>query len=184
MAKGYSKQKRTCPYCGKVSWTGQIGVHIRYVHETDDQARFWPKVQKGEGCWLWTAVVNSDGYGHFRKQHGGEVYAHRFSYEIHHGPIPEGMHVLHSCDNTRCVNPAHLSLGTHSENMADMKAKGRHTHGAKNKWAKLTTEQVREIKANPPRLGHGGDVQAYAERYGVRGSAIRAIVQKRSWVHT
>lgn len=91
--------------------------------------RFWAKVDKRglEECWLWTASLFRLGYGQFRAGPGQKrnVLAHRFSYEVAHGPIPVGLCVMHTCDNRRCVNPAHLRLGTHTDNMRDCAAKGR-----------------------------------------------------------
>lgn len=94
--------------------------------------RFWKKVQKhDDGCWLWTAGTDGKGYGQFRIRLGLKTKAHRFSYELAHGPIPkadEGYHgwcVLHRCDNPACVRPEHLMLGTHQDNMRDMWQKGR-----------------------------------------------------------
>lgn len=91
-------------------------------------ARFWSKVQKSDGCWLWTGPVKSRAhpYGRFwvspERKH---VKAHRIAWELEHGTIPEKLHVLHRCDNPRCVRPDHLWLGTHRQNMQDMAAKGR-----------------------------------------------------------
>jgi len=82
------------------------------------------RVQQTEaGCWEWQGVMHHSGYGCF-KDKGKFAYTHRASYEAFHGPI-NGLYVCHRCDNPRCIHPDHLFLGTHEENMADMKAKGR-----------------------------------------------------------
>lgn len=80
--------------------------------------RFLAKVVPSGSCWLWTASANFRGYGWFRVD-GKTVKSHRMSWAIHHGPIPRGLYVLHSCDTPACVNPAHLRLGTHQDNMRD-----------------------------------------------------------------
>lgn len=93
--------------------------------------RFWSKVEKTDGCWLWTAYLDERGYGTFGYK-GKVHYAHRVSYELTKGPIPIGLHILHSCDNPACVNPAHLRTGTHTDNMRDKVERGR-DHNAKKK---------------------------------------------------
>lgn len=97
------------------------------------EERFWPKVDKSPGhgpngdCWVWTASVNKKyGYGNFC---GPEVRAHRMAYVLSKGEIPEGLIVMHSCDNRRCCNPSHLSVGTPKDNTQDMVRKGRHISG-------------------------------------------------------
>lgn len=88
--------------------------------------RFWEKVEKTEGCWLWTAANGGPGkYGQFAIHAHYHEGAHRVSYVLNVGPIPEGMGVLHRCDVPLCVRPDHLFLGTAADNIADMLAKGR-----------------------------------------------------------
>jgi len=88
--------------------------------------KFWARVQKTDGCWLFAgAPCNRAGHKHLLVSRGQRAYAHRFSYELHHGPIPGGMVVMHSCDVPACVNPAHLSIGTQRDNVRDSVAKGR-----------------------------------------------------------
>lgn len=91
------------------------------------EERFWAKVEKTDGCWIWSGATNKSGpfgYGQFRIP-GNRVPAHRVAWEMIHGPVPEGLWVLHDCDMPKCVNPSHLFLGTAKDNAADMIAKGR-----------------------------------------------------------
>jgi hypothetical protein len=145
--------------------------------------RFWAAVQKTESCWLWTGKKCPDGYGnmvHQRKVWG----THRVSWLLHNGAIPDGMCVLHRCDNPPCVNPAHLFLGTHRENIADCVAKGRNStagfRGERHHRARVGVADVIEIR----RLATTGvSLNAVARQYGVTDSSIRHIVHRRSWRH-
>ena len=109
--------------------------------------RFEQKVRRTEGCWLWAGALgggNGDGrYGQI-KHEGKVLRAHRVSYELHRASIPVGLHVLHECDNPRCVNPSHLRLGTHLDNMRDMYSKGRRVAAAGERCGstKLTTPSL------------------------------------------
>lgn len=93
--------------------------------EKSQQAAFWAKAHRTRtGCWPWHGKMHPDGYGQTGIA-GLPRFAHRASWVLSFGPIPAGLVVMHSCDNRRCVNPAHLSLGTHSENARDRMVKGR-----------------------------------------------------------
>ena len=87
------------------------------------QSKFKALVQRSPECWLWMSRTDRDGYG--RIYFDGQLLAHRVAYSLWIGPIAPGLCVLHTCDNRRCVNPAHLELGSQRANLADMYAKGR-----------------------------------------------------------
>lgn len=87
--------------------------------------RFWAKVNKTDSCWLWTANTSPQGYGSWGCNKRS-LRAHRVAYYLHNGPIAAGLSVCHRCDTPACVNPAHLFLGTHTDNMRDSLKKGRH----------------------------------------------------------
>lgn len=115
--------------------------------------RFWPKVNKTETCWLWTAAKHEFGYGVIGcpDRKGKNLKAHRVSYYLHYGPIPFGMSVLHRCDVPQCVNPYHLFLGTQRDNVDDMIDKGRfgaigNGKGENSPNSKLTWDQVTQIR--------------------------------------
>ncbi|HEU4986833.1 MAG TPA: HNH endonuclease [Rhizobiaceae bacterium] len=134
-------------------------------------------------CWEWQRAHNGQGYGRLTVN-GRQVYAHRLSFELAGGVIPDGLDVLHECDNPRCINPEHLSVGTRSKNMADCHARGRsripspRLKGEANGAAKLTIDQVRQIRE---RLARGSTQRRLAERFGVSQSAISKIARGASW---
>lgn len=145
--------------------------------------RFWGKVRKEDGCWLWVGRITSWGYGHF-VINGKDTYAHRFSWELHNGPIPDGLCVLHNCpggDNPRCVRPSHLLLGTHAENMADRNSKSRQARGEAFPQHKLTSAAVCRIRA---RHARGEATQKeLATKHGVSPSVVSRIVRGKKWRH-
>ncbi len=131
-----------------------------------------------KGCWrIVSHAPNSSGY--VQLERGGKVEpAHRVSYRTFIGGIPEGLRVLHKCDVRDCINPKHLFLGTNSDNSRDMTSKGRQARGQKNGRAKLTKNQVLEIRANE-RLTR----KELANKYGVSQSNIDYILTGQSWKH-
>lgn len=158
--------------------------HLHLLKEGDD-ARFWSKVSVSEGCWEWLGSLSGGGYGQFYLQHNkrtANVKAHRISWALSNGQDPEDLFVLHTCDNRRCVNPAHLFLGTHQDNMEDRNRKGRQARqrGEACGTAKLTTSQVREIRN---RQGAGESQRSLAKEYGVGQQTISRIVNRRRWAH-
>lgn len=110
--------------------------------------RFWEKVDKRgpNECWLWRGAIGRHGYGNLGSGTGRTLRAHRFSYELAHGAIPNGLVICHRCDEPRCVNPTHLFAASQSSNLQDMANKGRSTRGERSPAAKLDGEAVLTIR--------------------------------------
>ena len=145
--------------------------------------RFWAKVAKrdGEACWLWLAG-NKGGYGLLRRpgRNSPQVYAHRLSWEIHHGPIPRGILVCHRCDNPPCVNPAHLFLGTSRENMMDASRKGRTAVGERSPRAKFTNAVVLDIRRRHRSGQRPNDI---ARALDIPRRSLDPIIYGKTWRH-
>lgn len=145
---------------------------IRGNGDTPEE-RFWFNVRKSNGCWLWAGCTNGR-YGNMTiKQRGWK--SHRYSYFLHNGKIPKGKEICHKCDNTLCVNPSHLFAATHSENMQDMVGKDRASHGESHTNAKLTGEDVLEIRKST------ATYKELARIYNVHDSHICRIKNKERW---
>lgn len=156
------------------------------------EERFWSKVDKaGKApehrpemgkCWVWLGFRDPDGYGHL-KWGGRSPGAHRISWWLHNGPIPdETPHVLHHCDNPSCVRPSHLWLGTDADNVRDRQSKGRGrgASGERNRNASLRESDVIEIR----RQVEAGEKQvSMARRYRVSQVAIHLICRRKTWRH-
>lgn len=136
-------------------------------------ARFWSRVEKTEGCWLWTAGTVRSGYGALfcGGRDGQMIRTHRFSWLLHFGPIPDGLLVCHRCDVRRCVRPDHLFLGTQAENMTDKVIKGR-------AGRKLNPQSVREIR---DRLRAGESQVAVAKSFSVDPALVWRIGNGKQW---
>jgi len=142
--------------------------------------RFWSKVDKRgpDECWEWKPTLNTDRYCTFSIQ-GRSYKAHRIAYQLAIGDIPSGLCVCHSCDNPVCVNPAHLWLGTHAENMADMMRKGRQKTWDKDPNTKLTPDDVRAIHRSYRR----GlvSMREVGERFGIAARTVSNILSGHEW---
>lgn len=172
------------------TWKG----HHRPRPKTDPATRFWAKVSRQDGCWEWSSGVSKDGYGVFGLRAGRNERAHRMAWLLTKGPIPKGLLVCHICDNRLCVNPDHLFLGRHIDNMKDMVAKRRSALGDQNasrlyperrprgtqhKEAKLTEEQVRSIRERAPYTKQ----TVLAASFGVSRALIQKILRRALWAH-
>lgn len=139
--------------------------------------------KREDGCWEWCGALHH-GYGWINDKNGDGKWkpttAHRVAWESANGPIPRGMYVLHRCDNRRCVNPEHLFLGTHLENLADMRQKGRGAKGEMVGGVKLSERDVITIRH---RYSGGESQRHLASEFGVHQSTVSLLVSKRNWAH-
>ncbi len=141
------------------------------------EARFWPKVERHgpDECWPWIGARNGAGYGHLGagRQGEGTLAAHRVAFTLSLGPIPDGLCVLHRCDNPPCCNPAHLFLGTNGDNSRDMATKGRAHQGSKLR--------VEDIVAIRERVARGERQAALARDYGISAATVCELVGRKIW---
>lgn len=144
--------------------------------------RWAEKVLIGDGCWEWAAAKFRRGYGCIWEggAYGRTLSAHRVAYRLFVGEIPDGMCVLHKCDNRGCVKPSHLFLGNQTDNMRDMSAKGRggRSRGEVNGVSRLTRGDVADIRR---RLKLGETQKSVAAAYGVAKNTISSVHLRRNW---
>ncbi len=165
----------------------------RHYHRGTPAQRFWARVIQGataDECWDWKgSKLRDTGYGRLGIAGKRVDLAHRFSWELHFGDIPDGACVLHSCDNPPCSNPRHLFLGTRADNYADMRRKGRENRAGyfsserfareRHPRAKITREDAEAIR-DLYRPRHT-TCKELASRYGISEHTVRAIVAGRLW---
>lgn len=157
-----------------------VGVYPRTHRPPAD--RLWAKVERTDGCWNWAGRTDGGGYGlmWIGGRGGRWVRTHRLSWELHFGPIPGGLYILHRCDNPRCVRPDHLFTGTIRDNTLDMFAKGRANTvwGERHPSTHLSNTDVLGIR----RAVAGGEQQtAVARRYGITKLVVSRIVRRVTW---
>jgi len=159
-------------------------MEIKVTPELNEKFDERYEIVSESGCWIWTGWQVGKRYGKFwmkvPSSKGKHVLAHRYSYTRFHGQIPSDKHVCHRCDVPLCVNPDHLWLGTHQDNMADMAAKNRHSPakaGAQNHSAKLTDDEVVAI------FFASGTHKEIAAPYGIDASSVGRIKNGTNWSH-
>lgn len=149
---------------------------VSYLPRVKERFFAWVDQRAPDECWEWKGPRAFDGLAYGRFSYSDhKAQAHRFAWVFANGPIPKGAHVLHSCDNPPCCNPAHLRIGTRAENMAEMAAKDRSAHGVKNGSHKLVPDQVRAIRADCRAQ------RVIAADYGVTQNVVGRIKRREIW---
>jgi hypothetical protein len=149
------------------------------MNTIDYNDRFWKHVDKNI-CWIWTRARSQAGYGILTINYE-VLYAHRLSWEFVNGDIPDGMVIMHNCDNPACVNPEHLQLGTQKDNLQDMWKKNRGSCGENHICAKITNEDVYKIR----RLSENENLtrKEIGNMFGLSRQAVTDIIYRRTWKH-
>lgn len=194
------EQRRATATVGAVRWRGtrkgdsEMRIKSTPTIEGQRLTFFWSQVEKTETCWLWRGRIHKNGYGAMWVG-DSRHYAHRLSFALHRGGVPEGAVVCHSCDVRNCVRPDHLWAGTQSDNLRDAVAKERGAtgdrapsrrfpalyRGERNAAAKLTTEAVRDIRQR--RAAKTATLETLAAEYGVGIAQISRVAHGLRWQH-
>jgi hypothetical protein len=161
------------------------------IHSDRLRARFRAKVQEGpdDECWPWIGARTKGGYGVMSGERRGDspLRGHRVAYELHYGPIPDGLHVRHRCDNPPCCNPAHLVVGTNADNVADKVERGRQSRtalrGGSNPAANVNERVVAEIRRLLVERDDRTTRKIVRVRYGISTSALYLIRSGKTWRH-
>jgi hypothetical protein len=156
---------------------------------TPPEVRFMTKIDTTDPdkCWVWQDRLDKDGYGFIGRggKYGGQVRAHRFSYQMHYGVDPGELFVCHKCDNPSCVNPHHLFLGDYSANNKDSYSKGRNPNpirrGEDSQQSRLTEDDVRTLRHRY--ATEQVTQQKLAEEYGISQVAVGCIIRRKTWSH-
>jgi len=174
------KKPRTFVFCSREC---KAAHQVRGGFTTEDVDRFWSKVLRrgADDCWEWQAATHKSGYGKvWWPGHKYAIQAHRVAFFLAHGYFPKAM-VRHTCDNRPCCNPAHLVEGTQLDNMRDAAKRDRSAYGSRNGQAKLTEDDVREIRrvfvVGHPEYG----AAALSRKYGVTPEAIARAARGITW---
>lgn len=168
-----------CPGCRRSLVSGELATHPGHPGRRSLEERFWSKVERRDpqDCWLWMGCILG-GYGRFENG-SRNVLAHRMAWKLINGLVPEGLCVLHKCDDRRCVNPTHLFLGTKADNNADMVRKGRQARGEAMGSAKLTWDAVRRIREMHASGQY--EMRNLVELFGVHRSGIYRLLNGERW---
>ena len=172
----YKSSRKGVKYCSRDCYYSTISE--RLLSKTS--GRFWSKVKKTDGCWVWTGKSFGDfGYCRYSK-----TLVHRKSWELTFGKIPKGKLVLHKCDNPPCVRPDHLYIGTQKDNVRDMHERGRAVvnpvYGEKNNMSKLTNAEVSRIRRSFG--GKHGEMKRLAAQFDVSLAQVSRILNNKSRV--
>lgn len=173
----FGQGKKAQRFCSRQCWWD--------ARPSLQRTNFWEKVNKTEGCWEFGGDRDKHGYGRVDVFGRAVVLAHRYSWEVTHGAIPKGMCVLHRCDNPPCVRPDHLFLGTQKDNMQDAALKGRlrlpDTSGPNSRTAKLTAEQVVEVRTRYAKVSPELTITELARVYDMRRDTMSDILRGKTY---